>query len=137
MIGDGTSAAGMHVMERIKSWLWGQRRDRSPDGVEGSLEAYYWDGAVPVPHEVRKVSAQGAYVVTSQKWYPGTIMDLSLAYNAQPAGTEPAPKLSVGVRSRILSHGPDGLTVEFVYVNRRERQEVVKFLQSVRSRGGQ
>jgi PilZ domain len=134
---DATAAASMHVMERIKSWLRGPQGDRLPDGLERLLAAYYWDGAVPVPHEVRKVSAQGAYIVTSEKWYPGTIMDLSLEYNAQPAGTNPAPKVALGVRSRVVSHGPDGLSVEFVCVNRRERQELVKFLESVRSRGGQ
>ena len=28
---------------------------------------------------------QGAYIVTSEKWRPGTIMNLSLAYKKQPA----------------------------------------------------
>jgi hypothetical protein len=83
------------------------------------------------------MSTQGAYIVTSEKWRPGTIMNLSLAYKRQPAADKPAPNLDIGVRSRVVSHGVDGLTVEFVYVNRRERQELQKFLQSVRSRGGQ
>ena len=111
--------------------------DRLPDSVERLLVAYYWDGAIPVPHEVRKVSAHGAYVVTSQKWCPGTIVDLSLEYNTQQAGTNPAPKLTIGVRSRIASHGPDGMSVEFVCVNRQERRKLVKFLDDIRSRGGQ
>jgi hypothetical protein len=123
------------LFERIKSW-W-RRGDRPPDGVPNLLAAYYWDGAVPVPHEVREVSTQGAYIVTSEKWYPGTIMNLNLAYNTQTAGTKAAPQLTIGVRSKIVSHGPDGVSVKFVYVNRRERQELVKFLQGVRSRGGQ
>jgi len=123
------------IFERIKSW-W-RRGDRPPDGVQRLLAAYYWDGAVPVPHEVREVSTQGAYIVTSEKWYPGTIMNLSLAYKQQPAASNPAANLGIGVRSKVVSHGPDGVSVEFVYVNRRERQDLMKFLQSVRSRGGQ
>jgi hypothetical protein len=122
------------LFERIKSW-W-RRGDRPADGGEPLLAAYYWDGAVPIPHEVRKASMQGAYIVTSEKWRPGTIMNLSLAYKKQPAADNPAPNLGIGVRSRVVSHGPDGVSVEFVYVNRRERQDLVKFLQSVRSRGG-
>lgn len=123
------------LFERIKSW-W-RLEDRPSAGVEPLLAAYYWDGAVPVPHEVREVSTQGAYIVTSEKWYPGTIMNLSLAYKKQPAASNPAANLGIGVRSKVVSHGPDGVSVEFVYVNRRERQDLVKFLQSVRSRGGQ
>ena len=119
----------------IKSW-W-RRGDRPADGAEPLLAAYYWDGAVPVPHEVREMSTQGAYIVMSEKWRPGTIMNLSLAYKKQPAADNPAPNLDIGVRSRVVSHGADGVSVEFVYVNRRERQELHKFLQSVRSRGGQ
>jgi hypothetical protein len=125
---------GRVLLERIKS-LW-RRGDRPPDGVPHSLVAYYWDGAAPAPHEVREVSTQGAYIVTSEKWYPGTIMDLSLAYNTQTAGTTAAPQLTLGVRSKIVAHGPDGVSVEFVYVNRLERQKFVKFLETVSSRGG-
>ena len=125
----------MHVIERVKSWLQGPQRDRLPDAVEGSLAAYYWDGAAPVPREVRNVSPRGAYIVTSEKWYPGTIMDLSLEYNAQPAGNGPKPNICV--RSKVVSHGPDGVNVAFMYVNRRSQQQVVKFLQVVRSGGGQ
>ena len=64
-------------------------------------------------------------------------MDLSLEYDAQPAGTKPAPQLTIRVRSKIVSHGPDGVSVAFVYKNRQERQELVKFLEGVRSTGGQ
>ena len=128
------------LFERIKSWC--RRGDRLSDGVGCSLAAYYWDGAVPAAHEVRKVSTQGAYIVTAEKWLPGTIMNLSLSYKKRPAEYNPAENnsalnLGIGVRSRVVSHGPDGVSVEFVYVNRRERQDLVKFLQSVRSRGGQ
>src|SRR5713226_7653411 len=115
----------MHVIERINSWLQGPQWQRLPEGVERQLAAYYWDGAAPVPREVRNVSPQGAYIVTSEKWYPGTIMDLGLEYKAQPAGTSLAPKLAVRVRSKVVSHGPDGVAVAFVYVNRQERQELV------------
>jgi hypothetical protein len=123
------------LFERIKSW-W-RSGDRLPDGVEPLLAAYYWDGALPVPHEVREMSTQGAYIVMSEKWRPGTIMNLSLAYKKQPAANNAAANLGIGIRSRVVSHGADGVSVEFVYVNRRERQDLVKFLQSVRSRGGQ
>ena len=127
----------MHAIERIKSWLHGPQWDRLPEGVERLLAAYYWDGAVPVPREVRDVSTQGAYIVTSEKWYPRTVMDLSLEYKTPPAGIQPAPRLGVRVRSKIVSHGPDGVSVEFVCVNHQERQELAKFLERVRSRGGQ
>jgi hypothetical protein len=123
------------LFERIKSW-W-RRGDRSPDGAEPLLAAYYWDGAVPVPHEVRKVSTQGAYIVTAQKWGPGTIMDLSLAYDTKRESNKAVPELTIDVRSRVVSQGPDGMRVEFVYVNRRERQGLLKFLENIRSRGGQ
>jgi PilZ domain len=128
---------GALVIKRIKLWLLGSNGDRLPEDAERLLAAYYWDGAVPVPHKVRNVSAHGAYILTSQKWYPGTVVDLSLEYNTQPAGTNPVSKLSIAVRSRIISHGPDGMGVEFVCVNRQEREKLVEFLDDIRSRGGQ
>jgi len=76
-------------------------RGRPPDGVQRLLAAYYWDGAVPVPHEVREVSTQGAYIVTSEKWYPGTIMNLSLESGPRSAGKGEDPKRGVAVRAKV------------------------------------
>src|SRR5260370_16825808 len=94
----------MHVIERVKSWLQGPQRQRLPEGVERQLAAYYWDGAAPAPREVRNVSPQGAYIVTSEKWYPGTIMDLGLEYNARPAVTRPRPPLRLLLLSKRVYH---------------------------------
>ena len=38
----------------------------------------YWDGSVPAGHQLRDVSLAGAYLYTSERWYPGTIIRLLL-----------------------------------------------------------
>jgi hypothetical protein len=35
----------------------------------------------------------------------------------------------------VVAQEPDGVRVQFLYLNRRERQQAVKFLETVRSRG--
>ncbi len=124
----------MDVVERIKAWFR-ETAEPLPDEVERLLSTYYWDGATPVPHRVRNVSPSGAYIVTPEKWYPGTIMNLSLESGPRPAEKAELPRRGVGVRARVVSHGLDGVNVEFVYVNRQERETLRKFLDYVRSGG--
>ena len=70
----------------------------------------------------------GAFIVTSEKWYPGTIINLTLQRGSQVTrGDETLP-----LRSRVVTPGPDGARVQFLYLNRREREAARKFLNEIR-----
>ena len=101
-----------------------------PEAVTNSVMAYYWDGAAPVPHSVRNLSAHGANIITAEKWYPGTVIHLTLQHGAHVNGTGDI-KASVSVRTRVVAQDADGVRGQFVCVNDEERQALRRFLHDV------
>ena len=123
----------MGVITWLKASWGGVERGPLPEDAASSLAAYYWSGAAPVPRAVRDVSVLGTFILTSDKWYPGTIINLTLQRGSQVAGNDAALPL----RSRVTAQGPDGVRVQFLYLNRREREAARKFLHKVRSEAAQ
>jgi hypothetical protein len=75
------------------------------------LTAYFWTGGTPLPHEIRNISATGLYVVTEERWYPGTLVRMALkkAGNGE-AGTE----ASITMLVQVNRWGNDGVGLEYV-----------------------
>jgi Flp pilus assembly protein TadG len=98
---------------------------------------YYWDGAVPTGHQLRDVSSTGAYLYTSERWYPGTIIRLLLQERHPPPiggdtalATAPAAT-SASIPARVVRHGSDGVAVEFLFRNAENRQLLEKLIASM------
>ena len=89
--------------------------------IAGSLVAYFWEGGAPAPHAVRDLSTHGAYIVTTEKWYPGTIVQLTLQYGL--TAVDSGGGAALVVRSTVLAQGADGIRVQFLYLTRHERQQ--------------
>jgi hypothetical protein len=87
-------------------------RQRAPQ-----LEAYYWNGANPVPHSVRDISATGAYIVTKERWHPGTVLTVTLQSTDEYLDARP-PRL-ITVRSKVVRWGIDGVGFAFVFPARK------------------
>jgi Flp pilus assembly protein TadG len=103
-----------------------------PEDVSNSVVAYYWDGAAPAPHQVRNLSAYGADIVTVEKWYPGTMIQLTLQHGVHVNGTGgEAANLAVSVRTRVVAQNADGVRVHFMCLNNQERHALCKFLHDV------
>jgi hypothetical protein len=49
------------------------RRKNSPQMV-----AFYWDGAIPSPHEVYNISATGLFLETAKRWRTGTLVTMTV-----------------------------------------------------------
>ena len=75
------------------------------------LVAYYWDGATPQPHPIRDISETGAYLMTEQRWRPGTIVTMTLQ---RDTGTEQDVLRSIAVQAKVVRQGPDGVGLRFV-----------------------
>ncbi len=104
-----------------------------PEEVTSSVVAYYWDGAVPAPHRVRNLSAYGANIITTEKWYPGTVIQLTLQHGAHVNGSDGnAGTPAVSVRTRVASQHADCIRVVFVCLNNQERHALRKFLHDVK-----
>jgi hypothetical protein len=81
-------------------------REAAPD-----LAAYYWTGGAPKAHSVRDISSLGLYVVTEERWYPGTLILMTL--QELENGTE-IVEHSVSVHSRAVRWGNDGVGLQFI-----------------------
>jgi Flp pilus assembly protein TadG len=77
------------------------------------LVAYYWDGSVPMSHEIRNISATGFYLLTRERWHPGTVVTMTLQ---RTAGTEESsdPERYISVLSKVVRLGQDGVGFSFV-----------------------
>jgi Flp pilus assembly protein TadG len=102
------------------------RRSNNRELVSTLVEGYYWDGAVPQPHRVRDISTTGAYLITDQKWYIGTLLTLTL----QIGGEAKDPQDYITVPCQIVRHGADGIGVKFVLSSREERMAIRRFVRA-------
>ncbi len=105
---------GIRAVRPPQNWLqrwWSPDPRRAPRERAPGLAAYYWNGAAPKAHSVKDISATGMYVVTEERWYPGTLILMTL--QKTHAGEEIAER-SISVLSRAVRWGNDGVGLQFV-----------------------
>jgi len=92
--------------------------------LEPSLLVYYWDGSVPEARKIRDISSSGAYIITPERWYIGTVVRLVLqgykTASAPDGGI--VPSQSTSIPCRVVRYGPDGLGVEFLFSTPEEHE---------------
>ena len=117
-------------MSPVKSWfgrLWAQEKRLWTDGdrawsdrrlaarqMSPPLKAYYWDGQVPVSHPVREVSLTGMYLVTEQRWYPHTMVRMTLVRTDKAEGDAGR---AIEVLGQVARSGTDGVGMAFILHN--------------------
>ncbi|MGH9561264.1 MAG: PilZ domain-containing protein [Terracidiphilus sp.] len=94
----------------VERW-WSPDPRKAPRMLARGLAAYFWNGAAPVPHGVRDISSTGLYVITEERWYPGTLVVMILQRSDH--GEEIAER-SIRVQSRAVRWGPDGVGLQFL-----------------------
>jgi hypothetical protein len=100
-----------------KSWLqrWlspePEEPRKAPRAVLPGLTAYFWTGGSPQPHAIRNISSTGLYVITEERWYPGTLVQMTLK-KAKNGGTGTESSISLMVRANRW--GNDGVGLAFV-----------------------
>ena len=110
---------GMKNIKAPRSWLerwWSPDPRKAPElrkaprgGVPG-LAAYYWTGASPKAHTIKDISSTGLYVVTEERWYPGTLILMTL----QETDGQERTGHSIAVHSRAVRWGNDGVGLQFI-----------------------
>jgi Putative Flp pilus-assembly TadE/G-like len=103
-------------MDSVKSWI---RKLSSHDHRRGQrlasplLVAYYWDGSVPMAHEIQNISSTGFYLLTNERWQLGTVVTMTLQRtDIEDAKTHPEGYIMVP--SKVIRLGTDGVAFEFV-----------------------
>jgi hypothetical protein len=141
----GLIQPGMKTVKPPKTWLerwWSPDPRKAPREPSDSLAAYYWTGGPTQPHPIRDVSATGLYVVTEERWYPGTLVLMTLQIMN---GVEEREERSITVHSRAVRWGNDGVGLQFVLARNQDvrnqagqisqaadRKELERFLQRLR-----
>jgi uncharacterized membrane protein (UPF0127 family) len=111
---------GMNDIKPPRKWLqrwWSPDPRKAPElrsaprGVVPGLAAYYWTGAAPKAHSVRDISATGLYVVTEERWYPGTLILMTLQ---EADKEEESSGLVLSVHSKAVRWGNDGVGLQLI-----------------------
>lgn len=79
------------------------------------LVAYYWDGSAPISHQIQNISATGFYLLTKERWLPGTIVTMMLQRTDTAhriSGAEP----HIAVLSKVVRMDEDGVGFTFIPV---------------------
>jgi hypothetical protein len=136
----GLIQPGMTDVRPPRGWLerwWSPDPRKAPRDAANGLAAYYWTGGPPEAHSVRDISPTGLYVVTEERWYPGTLILMTLQNTA--FGEEVAER-TICVHSRAIRWGKDGVGLQFVLQNESgdssmaaaDKKALDRFLQRLR-----
>jgi uncharacterized protein len=123
-----------------RGWLerwWSPDPRKAPREQAPGLAAYYWTGGAPEAHEIRDISSTGLYVVTEERWYPGTLVLMTLQVSAFGEEVE---ERTICVHSRAVRWGKDGVGLQFVLqkssddspMAAADRKALDRFLQRLR-----
>lgn len=111
---------GTSKFQQLRKWLgrwWSPDPRKAPRLKEPGLAVYYWNGAAPEAKEIKDISATGLYVVTEERWYPGTLVLMTLQ---QTDTGEEMVERSIAVQSRAVRWGPDGVGLQFLLIDERD-----------------
>ena len=145
--GDGPRKEEGKAAKPWRGRWWMPDPRRSPRFPAPELSAYYWDGARPEPRAVRDISASGMYLVTEERWYPGTMVMITLNRTDVEEG---APDRSIMVQSQAVRWDDDGVGLQFVLIDPAEarkhgiphmkgagKEDLERFLERLRKAGKQ
>jgi hypothetical protein len=85
-------------------------RRKAPRKLVDNVTASFWTGGVPAVDVVRDISTSGLFVVTKERWYPGTIIRMTLS---KVASFEQAFDTSICVCTEAIRWGNDGVGLRF------------------------
>jgi hypothetical protein len=92
------------LQTRILRWLLSDRRKTSRHPMPG-LVAYHWTGGTPHAHQIGDISATGLYLRTEERWYPGTMIRMTLQ-RTDTDGENPGD--SIDVQTKVVRWDSDG-----------------------------
>ena len=136
-------ATGKRRTDPFRNWFkrwWSPDARKAPRQPAPRLSAYYWNGGTPNAHNIRDVSSTGLYLLTEDRWYPGTLILMTLQdLNGVKNGSKPV----ISVKVRAVRWGDDGVGLQFVLADdalddetasEGSRRRLERFLEQVNNR---
>jgi hypothetical protein len=94
------------------------------------IAAYWWDGGIPTARDVKDISTTGAFLNTGERWYPGTILTVTLQEESKDLETADSAS-SVSLPCKVVRHGLDGVGVSFMFHDKQDRKALERFVRDV------
>lgn len=120
---------------RVLRERWRQFQDRriATRFSGGRAVVYYWDGSVPHPHPIRDISQAGVFVYTSERWYIGTMLHLTidLVTESTVDGSRSEVTESMKVWSKVVWHAEDGVGFQFIIGKAEDRKKMADLVDAV------
>ncbi len=82
------------------------------------LIAYFFTGGASIPHPVRDISGNGIYVFTEERWYPDTVVRITLSDER-----DPSHEMSLTVHASVARADKDGVGLQFVLTNKKTQEQ--------------
>ncbi len=105
----GTGKASL-LKTWLRNWLSSERR-LSPRQPLPTLIAYYFTGGPPRAYQIADISSKGFYLLTEERWCPGTLVRMTLQRTDSAGGNLDD---SIAVQSLIVRQVDDGMGLEFI-----------------------
>ncbi len=86
--------------------------DRAERRRVDQFAAYRWNGSAMAHDMVRDISSSGFYLVTQERWQPGTILAFTLQREG-PLELDPARRVTT--QAKVVRCGPDGVGFSFLW----------------------
>ncbi|HEX7729687.1 MAG TPA: PilZ domain-containing protein [Terracidiphilus sp.] len=128
------------VVRRFMKWLMTDRRRALRHPVPG-LVAYYWTGGAPQAYHVGDISDTGIFLLTEERWFPGTMILMTLQMTDESGRNEGH---AIAVQTRVVRWDKNGVGLAFVPArsgpasgdafsdNGASKKAIEKFIKSVR-----
>jgi hypothetical protein len=96
---------------RVLRWMFPEvNQRRSKRYPTPKLVAYYWTGGAPFSYQVGDISATGVFLLTKERWAPGTLIQMTL----QPQSGKVSNDNSICVLSEVVRWGENGSGFNFI-----------------------
>jgi Flp pilus assembly protein TadG len=102
----------VNLVKSCLNWLFAEDRRQAQRLQSLPLVAFYWDGKEPVAHAVLNISSSGLYLLTDQRWYPGTVVTVILQ---RAKATDTDPNRAISVHGKVVRSASDGVGLEFIW----------------------
>jgi Flp pilus assembly protein TadG len=112
----------------ILDWLkQAGKKERAVRYSTPGIVAHYWDGGAPQKRVVKDISLTGAYLYASERWWTGTVIDMSFKDEGGEGETMSSGS-ALGLRCKVVRESTDGIGVTFMLRTREEQKALKQFM---------
>jgi len=110
-----------NVFARLLKKLFSNDRRRAKRLATRNLSAYFWNGDRHRPHEVENISSTGMYLRSEERWYPGTVVKMTLQDNGSESDRS---RTTIAIESVAVRADDGGTGLKFILPDTEDGQYI-------------